>query len=184
MASTYLLVLLKVMYINVAAYREVHCKSKCRESEFFHSYQEFDSHKLHPHFHNSNQSFAEELVFLGQVLMWRKVSHPGWQVQNFHLDNANALYSDSNVGRVLYRTGSLVQSSVQYCCLGCCMHCDWVADEALVQHLCGKIAVTVMMQQSLHTGKIYITKLPCRQGKAPCTVSTHIYNTSTQSKSE
>ena len=115
----------------LGAYIVIHCKSKYRASEFFHSYLEFDTHRLHLHLDKSleNQSSVEDLVFLRQFEMWREVSHLGWQEQHFHLDNATVLYSDSSVGRALYRTRFQVQPSVQYCCLVCRMQCGWTVDE-------------------------------------------------------
>ena len=126
---------------RVAAYREVHCKSQHKESEFFHSRQEFDTHRHRLHLDKflENQSFAEDSVFLGQFEMWRKVPQPGWQEQHFHLDNANVLYSDSKVGRRLNRARFQVQPNVQYCCRVCCMQCGWAVVEVLAQYLYGKI---------------------------------------------
>ena len=62
----------QIYSINVAelrTYREVHCKSQQRESELFHSYQEFDICRLHLHLDKflENWLLAEDLVLLGKV---------------------------------------------------------------------------------------------------------------------
>ena len=62
----------QIYSINIAelrTYKKVHYKSKQRESELFHSYQEFDICRLHLHLDKflENQSSGEDLVFLGQV---------------------------------------------------------------------------------------------------------------------